>query len=417
MRKWYQATLILPFSLWFAAADHENGYHWARTSNPFTIQVIKSIVDTDINVWNDEFDVALDVWSQSEVIDLLVVFEETAINVRQECPYVSGKIRVCNADYGETGWLGIATYRAYVYSEDEKLTNAAKVRLNDYYEMDDNQRKHVACHELGHVFGLGHTSEDGSSQGTCMDYSNSPDSVRPNNNDYDELLQVYQHLDSQSTIDQNLPPGAPTPVAAPSVSMPTPNPVVAPSPSPVTGAPTNLRPGNNGGGNRPNNGGGGNRPNNNSTCISRAAANCEDEGELNGGNTTGHGGGNGNKGTNTPPGNSGNRGPPPHARKFGLPEQASAVSHDRFSATYELKGEKDDDGLEFVEHFNVLYAAPISQEEWEAAAVLFLNDTTSGSTQAPPAQQEEEDSSGSSDKTLFGSAMTVAMALSASFLL
>ncbi len=26
------------------------------------------------------------------------------------------------------------------------------------------------CREIGHTFGLGHTSEDGSSQNTCMDY-------------------------------------------------------------------------------------------------------------------------------------------------------------------------------------------------------------------------------------------------------
>jgi hypothetical protein len=46
------------------------------------------------------------------------------------------------------------------------------------------------CQEVGHLFGLGHTSEGGSSQGTCMDYSNSPDSQWPNAQDYDMLACV-----------------------------------------------------------------------------------------------------------------------------------------------------------------------------------------------------------------------------------
>jgi hypothetical protein len=262
---------------------------------------------------------------------------------------------------------------------------------------------------LGHVLGLGHTSEDGSSQSTCMDYSNSPDSVGPNNNDYQELLQIYQHVDSQSTIAQDVPPSVPTPTAGASLGNPTPQPVIAPSPSPVTSAPS-LRPVDNGGGGNPNsnNGGGGGNPNTNSTCISRGAGKCEDEGEFSGGNNTGHVVGNGNTG------NTGNRGPPPHAAKFGLPEQASAVAHDRFSASYELRGEKDEDGVEFVEHFNVLYAVPISQEEWEDAASFI---TTTLEPTLEPTQEQQEYGSGSADTTFFGLTWTVVMAISASFLL
>lgn len=52
------------------------------------------------------------------------------------------------------------------------------------------------CQELGHTLGLGHTSEDGSSQNTCMDYSQSSTSTAPNAHDYDQLVAQYGHLDS-----------------------------------------------------------------------------------------------------------------------------------------------------------------------------------------------------------------------------
>jgi hypothetical protein len=55
------------------------------------------------------------------------------------------------------------------------------------------------CQELGHTIGLGHTSEDGSSQNTCMDYSTSSTSVSPNSHDYNQLASQYGHTDSYNS--------------------------------------------------------------------------------------------------------------------------------------------------------------------------------------------------------------------------
>lgn len=57
----------------------------------------------------------------------------------------------------------------------------------------------LQCQEVGHTFGLGHTSEDGSSQKTCMDYSTDQRSTAPNQHDMDELSSIYGHTDSYST--------------------------------------------------------------------------------------------------------------------------------------------------------------------------------------------------------------------------
>ncbi len=63
------------------------------------------------------------------------------------------------------------------------------------------------CQEVGHTLGLGHTSEDGSSQNTCMDYfsntganATSTQSTEPNQHDYDQLALIYGHLDSTTTL-------------------------------------------------------------------------------------------------------------------------------------------------------------------------------------------------------------------------
>ena len=51
------------------------------------------------------------------------------------------------------------------------------------------------------MFGLGHTSEDGSSQGTCMDYSQDVGSQWPNQHDYQMLADMYAHVDAYNSYD------------------------------------------------------------------------------------------------------------------------------------------------------------------------------------------------------------------------
>jgi len=86
------------------------------------------------------------------------------------------------------------------------------VKNNDYYFGNSSyqynntaEMQHVICQEIGHTFGLDHQDETGITLNTCMDYyhntsASDTKSTHPNQHDYDELVTIYTHLDSSTTI-------------------------------------------------------------------------------------------------------------------------------------------------------------------------------------------------------------------------
>jgi len=116
------------------------------------------------------------------------------------CSAVFGRIKVCNDDYGQNGWLGIA--QIWVSGGTDIVQ--ATTRLNDFYFLTDAQykaiydtpewRQFVMCQEVGHDFGLDHQDENfyNPNLGSCMDYTASPASNQhPNQHDYDQLASMY----------------------------------------------------------------------------------------------------------------------------------------------------------------------------------------------------------------------------------
>lgn len=177
-----------------AQASHAWGtYHWARTSNPFQLALGDNVGST----WDTYLTTSSTQWSQSNVLDTTVV---TGSTTGRRCRAAAGRVEVCSAAYGQNGWLGLAS----ISISGSHITRGT-VKVNDtYFALPAyntlDERSHVMCQEIGHTFGLGHTSEDGSVQSTCMDYSQDPTSTKPNQHDYDQLASIYAHLDSASTV-------------------------------------------------------------------------------------------------------------------------------------------------------------------------------------------------------------------------
>lgn len=177
-----------------AGASHAWGnYHWARTANPFTL----ALGDNVTGVWDNHLGTSSVEWTASSVLDTTVLAGKTT---PRKCRATAGRVEVCSAAYGRNGWLGLAS----IWLSGDHITKGA-VKVNDTYFVmaqynTPEERAHVMCQEIGHTLGLGHTSEDGTSQKSCMDYSTDPDSTDPNAHDYEQLEAIYAHLDSTTTV-------------------------------------------------------------------------------------------------------------------------------------------------------------------------------------------------------------------------
>lgn len=191
-------------------ANHDwNGYHWATTATPLPLKVVDS-VNGD---WQMEFETALGGWNVASVLDIRVGSIDDSDRTRKRCQMQAGQIRICNATYGFNGWLGLATIgldpNGHIDQGSAKMNDSYSSYWNDPNNGQD-EKQHVMCQEIGHVFGMGHTSEDGSSQKTCMDYSSDPMSIAPNQHDYDLLATKYAHLESYNSYDNGSSGGGDT---------------------------------------------------------------------------------------------------------------------------------------------------------------------------------------------------------------
>jgi hypothetical protein len=202
-----------------AQANHSwNGYHWARTSNPFTLKLGDNVSST----WDSYLGTTSVDWTKSTVLNTTVV---PGTKNPTTCTPTSGRVEVCNAAYGTNGWLGVAQIwvsRRHIVQGTTKVNdtyfNTAKYNTKAW-------RNLVMCQEVGHTLGLDHQDEifNNTNLGTCMDYTNDPSGLagtngtlsneHPNQHDYDQLATIYSHTDKNPTVSSTsaastLPPAA-----------------------------------------------------------------------------------------------------------------------------------------------------------------------------------------------------------------
>jgi len=176
-------------------------YHWATTAKPFTLQLGNNMAPG----WTSYLSVASSDWSAATGGNPLRTTLVTGAG-KKRCGAVSGRVEVCNGNYGQNGWLGLAQ----IWLSNGHIVQGTTKMNDSYFNLstynNPNEKLHVVCQEVGHTFGLDHQSTDGSSQNTCMDYfsntganASSTLSTHPNAHDYDELALIYSHNDGYNS--------------------------------------------------------------------------------------------------------------------------------------------------------------------------------------------------------------------------
>lgn len=195
-----------------ASANHSwNGYHWATTGKGLSATVNLAITPE----WTAAVNGAVADWQASKSLELAGRPVTLADNDRKLCRPIPGQVLVCNAAYGQRGWVGLAT----IWLSNNHISQAV-TQLNDtYYAFPFYNtpawRSAVACQEIGHDWGLDHqdVNFDNVNLGSCMDYSRNPSggvysgngfdygpsNEHPNAHDYDELVSIYKHNDGFTT--------------------------------------------------------------------------------------------------------------------------------------------------------------------------------------------------------------------------
>jgi hypothetical protein len=192
------------------SANHSWGkYHWARQTNPFTLK----LGDNVSTGWDSYLSTASSDWTASIVLNTTIVAGSTSGST---CAPTSGRVEVCNANYGGTGWLGVAS----IWTTRGAHIAQGTAKMNDYYFNQSQYntaawRRLVMCQEVAHTFGLDHQDENfnNANLGTCMDYTSDPDgppsNEHPNAHDYEQLVTIYSHLDRFTTVGAAAPADAP----------------------------------------------------------------------------------------------------------------------------------------------------------------------------------------------------------------
>jgi hypothetical protein len=109
--------------------------------------------DNVSGLWDGMFVTASNEWTQSNVLDTTIVAGSTR---PKNCRATLGRVEVCNARYGNTGWLGVASI--WLQSGTTHIVQGT-VKNNDYYFGSSSyqynntaEMQHVICQEVGHTF-------------------------------------------------------------------------------------------------------------------------------------------------------------------------------------------------------------------------------------------------------------------------
>jgi len=195
---WLTALFFIFISASGAYADNQwSNYHWEKKNTPpdhpiLTLSIGDNHTDVNPTHWSTLLDVVRSNWDQD---DGGFGGAYLAVNIVDGG---AGDIESYNDDYGNTGWLGLASI--WITRGKNKHIVRGQSKVNDYYIgydsfSEDFNWAHVLCQEIGHTFGLDHNRDAGD---TCMNDQTALLSPTPNDHDTDMLDIMYaeDHGDS-----------------------------------------------------------------------------------------------------------------------------------------------------------------------------------------------------------------------------
>lgn len=198
MTKWLVAGAAVAAIATPVLAGHSwSTYHWKRTTAELTVPVGDNVDSR----WDSFLVTAVNDWNQSAYIQSPLVAGSTN---PKNCRGVAGTIQVCNGNYGQTGWLGIASISISGGHISQGTTKLNDTYFNTAQYNTPSWKALVMCQEIGHDYGLGHQDEDFNTDNTssCMDYTNKPaGNEHPDAHDFEQLATIYGgHMETAAMV-------------------------------------------------------------------------------------------------------------------------------------------------------------------------------------------------------------------------
>jgi hypothetical protein len=97
------------------------------------------------STWQSEFEAAVEDWQESEALTLTTV----QVDVDNACVKVEGVMKVCNGNFGATGWVGVNEVEmGYKYQGDPGVILSSVAKMNEYYLQVASfaHRQYTMCH-------------------------------------------------------------------------------------------------------------------------------------------------------------------------------------------------------------------------------------------------------------------------------
>lgn len=112
-----------------SVGDNSTSEWESRAGQGLSLEIQNSLDDT----WTAIFEQAVSDWDNGDP-DALTLTTRT-ISVDRACSSVDGVMKVCNANYGETGWLGLNELLLL----DRGIIVSSVAKMNEYYLLNSNE--------------------------------------------------------------------------------------------------------------------------------------------------------------------------------------------------------------------------------------------------------------------------------------